>query len=217
LVIGPNGKMRIPKESLEDFASRSADRKPADPPPVFLLRSSGKVKLLKPLTSAEDLARAKALAAGPWVRRLSWFHRSLVITGAVAMIAFLVSTIYIGLYGPTGEFASRSNDAAASRKRKGPVPPKDPGLFRSKPESQPPVMIDEQPAPARSIARSSHSRPRVELAVYRQRHAASRRSKFVMSKFVPTTLVIYAENGQIKTRIEPQLTAGYKKPSTFPN
>jgi hypothetical protein len=32
-----------------------------------------------------------------------------------------------------------------------------------------------------------------------------------VSDFVPTTLVIYIENGEIKTRIVPQLNAGYKK------
>jgi hypothetical protein len=32
-----------------------------------------------------------------------------------------------------------------------------------------------------------------------------------MSEFVPTTLVIYIKNGEVKTRIEPQLTATHKK------
>jgi hypothetical protein len=39
----------------------------------------------------------------------------------------------------------------------------------------------------------------------------------MVTGFVPTTLVIYAEKGQIKTRIEPQLVSGYKKQSTFPD
>jgi len=38
----------------------------------------------------------------------------------------------------------------------------------------------------------------------------------MVTGFVPTTLVIYAENGEIKTRIEPQLTSGYKKQLVLP-
>jgi hypothetical protein len=38
-----------------------------------------------------------------------------------------------------------------------------------------------------------------------------------VSEFVPTTLIIYIENGEIKTRIEPQLTAAYKKPAPLSN
>jgi DNA replication protein DnaC len=37
----------------------------------------------------------------------------------------------------------------------------------------------------------------------------------VVTKLVPTTLVIYAENGKIKTRIEPQLTSRDKKGRRF--
>jgi len=39
----------------------------------------------------------------------------------------------------------------------------------------------------------------------------------MVADFVPTTLIIYPENGEIKTRIEPQLTAVYRKPITFAN
>jgi hypothetical protein len=46
-------------------------------------------------------------------------------------------------------------------------------------------------------------------AYYRPRQLA-RTSRIVMSSFVPTTLIIYIENGEIKTRIEPQPTSGRK-------
>jgi len=39
----------------------------------------------------------------------------------------------------------------------------------------------------------------------------------MVTRFVPTTLVIYAENGEIKTRIEPRLAAIYNKPLTITN
>ena len=41
--------------------------------------------------------------------------------------------------------------------------------------------------------------------------------QFIVSEFVPTTMFIFVENGEVKSRIEPQLTAGYKRPSTLPN
>jgi hypothetical protein len=37
-----------------------------------------------------------------------------------------------------------------------------------------------------------------------------------MSSFVPTTLIIYIENGEIKTRIERQLTSGRKTSRHLP-
>jgi hypothetical protein len=55
-----------------------------------------------------------------------------------------------------------------------------------------------------------------ELVAYRPRRQL-RRPQHVVTSFVPTTLVIYAENGEIKTRIEPQLSAAYKKPLTITN
>jgi len=35
--------------------------------------------------------------------------------------------------------------------------------------------------------------------------------------FVPTTLVIYVENGEIKNRIEPTLSGAFKLPASFSN
>jgi hypothetical protein len=58
---------------------------------------------------------------------------------------------------------------------------------------------------------------RVFQSVYRpRRFVALPRPRLIVSNFVPTTLIIYIDNGEIKTRIEPQLTAGYKKPSPLP-
>jgi hypothetical protein len=50
-------------------------------------------------------------------------------------------------------------------------------------------------------------------AYYRPRQLA-RTSHLVMSSFVPTTLIIYIENGEIKTRIERQLTQRQKNELT---
>jgi hypothetical protein len=203
--------MKAPKDSLDDFIV--SPPKPSEPPAMRSVRATGRSKVLMPLTTEADLARSREIANGRWVRRLSWFHRSLIVTGAFAFLVFLASSLYIGIYGPSVETVSNE----FGRSRKGSVPPKDPGPFgRILPDNSP-AADDDTTIVVSTVARSRKSRPHAELAVYRQRHPAHRRPKFVMSKFVPTTLVIYAENGQIKTRIEPQLTAGYKKPTTFPN
>ena len=50
------------------------------------------------------------------------------------------------------------------------------------------------------------------FAAERPRRRPLIRPKFWVSDFVPTTLIIYVDKGEIKTRIEPQLTADYKRP-----
>src|SRR5215467_12808707 len=106
--------MRTPKESLDDFIVAAPE--PAEPPTPRSVRATGKVKMLEPLTSAEDLSKSKA-AAGLWVRQLSWFHRSLVVTGGLAFVVFLLSSIYLGTHGPSTE--RDSDNIAGSRQRKG--------------------------------------------------------------------------------------------------
>jgi hypothetical protein len=65
-------------------------------------------------------------------------------------------------------------------------------------------------------ARRRPARRGVRLSTYRSRRPAHRPQP-LEAKFIPTTLVIYAENGEIKTRIEPSLTAVYKKPLVLSN
>jgi hypothetical protein len=60
------------------------------------------------------------------------------------------------------------------------------------------------------------ARPRMIHAIYRVRHLQNRR-QLAVTKFIPTTLIIYVENGEVRSRIEPQLTAAYKKLATIPN
>jgi len=69
--------------------------------------------------------------------------------------------------------------------------------------------------PLRSTAKPGLERPGVQLSAHRPRRQP-RRAQLV-TRFVPTTLVIYAENGEIKTRIEPRLAAVHKKPLTITN
>ena len=216
--------MRIPDESLDDF-NISAAPNPAGPPAARRVRPSGLVEVVRPLVRLEDFAKSEAAAesallppgasGGP--QRLSWFHQSLAVCGSFALIAlFLVAGLFIGISErPTGP-APGSSDVAMSRQ------PDD--MFTSAEEPFNSDRFADENSPSvsdelrvvRPAARRMHARPRLSLAVYRPRRRPLP-PQYVVSQFVPTTLVIYAENGEIKTRIEPWLTAGYKKPLAFPN
>lgn len=74
------------------------------------------------------------------------------------------------------------------------------------------------PTPARATPRRRPIRRRVSAARYRPQFslATDRRPprlihpQFWVSDFRPTTLVIYVENGQVKTRVEPWPRSGNK-------
>lgn len=175
---------------------------------------------------------------------LSWFHRSLAVGGGLAVIAFLlVGFFLIGMrvYDLSGEPVVSQTDTAgdeadipADRRSVDKLLPAE-APFTSDtftmPSSQP-----ENPSTASSkrksrsnrfdlsqsafrLPRSSFrlsARPRPSYAAYRPRYKRPRSLSFV-STFVPTTLVIFIENGHIKTRVEPWLTNGYKKPQALSN
>ena len=71
--------------------------------------------------------------------------------------------------------------------------------------ADPPVVISK---------RNTH---RVHRAAYIPRRHTPEPEPRQVTDFFPTTLVIYAEDGEIKTRIEPNLTAAYKIPASFAN
>ena len=216
--------MRIPYESLDDF-NISAAPKPAGPPAARRACPSGLVEVVKPLARLEDFAKSEAAAAestllppavsgGP--HRLSKFHQSLAICGAFALIVlFLVAGLYIGISDRPVVPAIGSSDVAMDRR------PDDAMKPAEEPSASSPAAAENSPdtdefSVVRPAARRVHARPRLSLAVYRPRRRPLL-PQYVVSEFSPTTLIIYAENGEIKTRIEPWLTAGYKKPLAFPN
>jgi hypothetical protein len=69
----------------------------------------------------------------------------------------------------------------------------------------------------RSITRRRPARSSIRVAVNRPRLRARPLAVPEVPKFVPTTLVIYAENGVINTRIEPWSQAGDRKTPTYDN
>jgi hypothetical protein len=69
---------------------------------------------------------------------------------------------------------------------------------------------------ARPNIRSRSSRQSNQLAANRPRRRPPG-PRLIVSDFVPTNLIIYPEDGVIKTRIEPQLVAIHKVPLAVPN
>jgi hypothetical protein len=220
--------MRAPNESLDDFINKAARRKTAEPPPLKSVHLTGEVEIVKPLATSYDFAKRKADGASLRTgrHRLSWFHRSLAVAGSFALIALILGTgIFIRLYGPPAKLAENHTDTVAGpsdvatneQPERLQVPDEEQTSSDLLPESNSPFAFSG-PSPARSVAHrrsvARRPKPRLLLAVYRPRHFAPR-PQFVVSSFFPTTLDIYIENGEIKTRIEPWLTAAYK--SSLPN
>ena len=212
--------MRKPEERLDNFVV-NAEPKAAEPPPPVSLRLTGKVRVLKAVSYSEDPATRKTATVGtsdrPSPRGISWFHSSLVAAGGLAMIALvLLSAIVIGIYETAVE---RAGGSVASTAYPGELP-FDQQLYDAlvpTEERLTPDISASSPlegaalSAVRSTARPRRAKTRVRLAAYRPLRRYLR-PRLVVTEFVPTTLVIYAQNGEIKSRIEPQITTGYKKP-----
>ena len=201
--------MRKPEESLEDFTVKAiAIEKASEPARVASLRFRGQVEVLRPLASWDGPADA-----GPPVSRLPWFQRSLAVVGGLAVIALMfLSAIFFGMYDQPAVPSVGLSDPAT-----------DHGPMRMERPLKPDIFATQNSTPAgdelsqvRSIVKPRSERPRVQVTAYKPRRQP-RRPQPAVPRFVPTTLVIYAENGEIKKRIEPRISAVYKKPLTITN
>lgn len=204
--------MRRPNESLDDFTNISANPKPAARPPLKLLRPSGRHEVLKPIARSQDLAKRSRfvrLAPLPGGPRFSWYHRSVAFSGALAVFALILG-IFAGIYAPPEPAGSRS-DLVLDRQHEGISAPNEPDTSASLPAATG-LSVPYRLYAVRAALRRRPARPRVLRSAYRPRQF-SRPSHLVVSEFVPTTLIIYIENGEVKTRIEPQFTAGHKRKS----
>jgi hypothetical protein len=216
--------MRIPKDSLEEFfANRVAPKPPPPPPEPVQLEFTGETETLKPLAHWEPPIRLPAAEAADRSARpylLSWFHRSLVFGGALATLVLVLGTgMFFALFGPPVQVVSGPDIANNSLPIEALSTAEEVGtadLFTSD-ES---AFTYNAPAVVRSTAkrrtfrprvRSASSRPRVLFAANRAPRRHTPVPKMIWSDFVPTNMIIFVENGAIKTRIEPQLTAVYKR------
>lgn len=210
--------MRVPQESLDDFVA--AAPKPAEPPPIKFVRPSGYFEELKPLTRGEVVVKKKASKAAAFVppaafpgpqQEVSWFFRSLAVAGGfILLITFIFgSSILIGIDDPPINVAGTEHPDVMDRQPESlPRIPKEPSPFDSFPAKVSPAVTGGPLAAYAAILRPMPVRRRA--AVYRPVRRLAPRRPLTVTAFVPTTLVIYPENGVIKTRIEPQLTAVYK-------
>jgi len=212
--------MRTEMDSQNDITLSDPEPKPMRTFSNKGEAGSVKVRILKPLARSEDLVRTKGtrhdLYAAKTDRNAWLTQRALSIGGG--SLAVLAITILCGLFfampDSAGGILDASNTGPNDRQlKRSPRPPKEPGTFVPFPVSDdPPMSTEINPASevVNEVVKPNRTTPRTIAAVYKPR-PHSRRPALVVSKFVPTTLIIYPENGVIKTRIEPQLTAVYKK------
>lgn len=224
--------MQIPKENLDDFMTGVAAAHEPEPPPQMkvLLQPSGKVEVLKPLARWEQPAKAPAAAlpnAAP-VRRTWGFGRTIAFAGLLAVIAIIAASVAVFTN------SDRPAEPVASQTEAPPDQPSDANISAAKPDNSDTLAAANDPAAtedliasttapapgpdhiARSLVRRQTSRSRILHAAY-IRPRTLRQPRITVTDFVPTTMVIYAEKGEIKTRIEPQLSSAYKKPLSLPN
>lgn len=231
--------MPSPNEEFDEFILVDD----SEPRPGHVVRPSGIVEILKPVARPEEPAKAEPAvvasvprtvpsspSARPTAHGLSWFHRSLVIGGAIAIVVItFLGGVFFGSNNPPAKPTVESADTAANPSDTV-AGPRDEAL-NDRPETmwndfdpsglvpdEDSASTSDEPATDRSVVKRKHARPRRRLA-YR-RHvlfAADRprrqplRPQLWVSDFIPTTLVIFVENGEVKTRTEPWLNPIFKK------
>jgi len=205
-----------PDQSLDDWIERSAPEVTSESPRSVSLGRTGEVEVLKPLIAAEDRARPARNAFGAFrpsgALQPLWFRRFLAVgSGALVMIAFvLLTAILVGINDPAaGPYVATSETADDKLTQ-----PAEPFSFDvSSPWNF--ALANGGVDSVRSSSRRKPVRRSIHLAVSKPTRQVRPILLSQEPKFVPTTLVIYAENGVINTRIEPWLYAGYKKPATL--
>jgi hypothetical protein len=209
--------MRKPNESLDDFMVKVQETD-VEPPRAVTLRSTGEVEVLKPLAVFDFTAKREAVADDSAPLGLSWFHRSLVAGGAFAIVAIvLASAIFIAMYdGNESTEVSEASEVAGVPEATVASDVPDAATGPSTADISTNAELSDASmirTPQSALRNQEDSRSAVRTRKPRRQPL---RSQYTASDFTPTTLVIYIEKGQIKTRIEPQLTAD-KKPQTFSN
>jgi hypothetical protein len=189
--------MRKPDENLDDYNVKPATVTEIELPRAVSLGRTGEVEVLKPLMGQEVppptmVFRRRSIGQPLWFRRLI-----AVGSGALAMIGLvLVSAILMGIDDPAAEL----DIATQMQPEEKVIQAEEPFNFE--------ILSPSSVATLRGgidIVRASVKRkvikPRVQLAQQPRPYIAPLQAE--EPKFVPTTLVIYSDNGVIKTRIEP--------------
>ena len=204
------------KVSLNEFVGAPPEK--STPPRRVSLRFIGKIEVLAPLPIEVSKPRShgKLLANRNPVAGFMFSARSLVFSGGLAMMAIIMlSAILVAIYDQPAENYVSQGDVTG-----GPIDVAiDPFGKQSAAEGLFTLDLSTPQIPlvklltARPKIKSRSARRSIQLAANRPRH----QPRLVVSDFVPTNLIIYPENGVIKTRIEPQLVAIHKIPIAVPN
>jgi hypothetical protein len=210
--------MQKPQESLDDFLLPIEPIAATAPPRVCLV-PTGEVEVLKPLALDQPPANTGLLLRHR-APRISWFHRSLIFGGgALAAIGLIfLSAVFIAISEDPETAASDGMSDPAYTVDGEPLGGQAAGLMFGTVESSTSLIEPLATGELRHL-QAVVSRPRVRTRNSRVDRITRKRTLSTRQAvdFVPTTLIIYAENGEIKTRIEPALTAAYKLPVSFSN
>ena len=206
-----------PNDSLDDYSVRSAPVTP-EPPSAVSLQVTGEVEVLKPLTRTE--LRAKRARTGFKMTRARlkpqplWFRRFLAVgSGALVVIGLvLVSAILVGINDPAAGPDVATNVTADYTLMQS----EEPFTLEIAPASADETVSDEVEI-VRPIARRRSVRRSVHFATHKSKRQFRPLPQPEEPAFFPTTLVIYAENGVINSRIEPWIQTGDRKMVTFSN
>ena len=206
-----------PDESLDDYIVRPAPEVPPDPPRSVSLRRTGELEVLKPLTREVRVrsGRTGFRALRPLgLRQPIWF-RSFLAAGSVALVMValvLVSAILVGINdsgaGPDLAINGEPDDQLVQLEE-----PFTFDVYSSSTSALATGGLDS----FRSNARRRPARPSIRLAANRAWRRTRPAPQAEEPRFVPTTLVIYAENGVINTRIEPWFQGADRKMPTSNN
>ena len=196
--------MRKPDENLDEYVVRPESKDSVKAPRAVSLQRTGEVQVLRPLTLRELRAqRYRSRGA----RQPLWFRRFLAIgSGALVTTALvLVSAILVAINDPV-----ESDIATNLESDQRPVRIETPFGF----EIFSPAATVEGETLSTSVRRPTRSRM---LSAVKPRRRSAPAPQIEYSKFVPTTLVIYAQNGVINTRIEPWIQDDFKKLPVWDN
>ena len=207
------------KVSLNEFIGAPPEE--SKPPRRVSLRFIGKIEVLNPLTIEVYTPRrpAKLLATQNPLSGFILSARSLVFSGSLAMMAIImVSAILVAIYDKPAEYDVSQADATGGpiEVAIGPLGDQSSAEELFTLDLSTPRIPSVKLFTSRPNIRSRSARRSIQLAANRPRRQPPG-TRLVVSDFVPTNLIIYPENGVIKTRIEPQLVAIHKIPLAVPN
>lgn len=182
---------------------RPASKAAPEPPRSVSLQRTGEVEVLKPLARIEVRNGLRAFRPNQPL----WFRRVL-LAGSVGLVAIglvLVSAILVGI-NESAEIATNENPDYEIAQTE----------LYSFDLSVPITFVTPAEEKIRSITRRKSIRSTPQY-ISKRRPQLRPPLQPEEPDFIPTTLVIYAENGVITSRIEPWLQSANRKPLTSTN